>query len=38
MKNMLTKLKFAQEATDEFRESVAWYESTGKGFGTQVRR
>ncbi len=30
---MLKKVKFAEEASCEFRESVEWYESGAKGFG-----
>jgi len=30
---MLKKVRFAEEATLEFRESVEWYESRAKGFG-----
>lgn len=30
---MLRKVKFAEEASREFRESVEWYESKAKGLG-----
>jgi toxin ParE1/3/4 len=30
---MLKRVKFAKEASFEFRESVDWYESMAKGFG-----
>ncbi|QTA86360.1 type II toxin-antitoxin system RelE/ParE family toxin [Desulfonema magnum] len=30
---MLRKVKFAGEASGEFRESVEWYESRAKGLG-----
>lgn len=30
---MLEKIKFAEDASGEFRESVEWYESMAKGLG-----
>ncbi len=30
---MLKKVKFAEEASHEFRESVEWYEARAKGLG-----
>lgn len=36
MKDMLNKVKFAKEATNEFRESVEWYELKAKGLGLKL--
>jgi hypothetical protein len=33
MPDMLKKIKFAEEASHEVRESVKWYESRTKGLG-----
>ena len=33
---MLNKVKFAKEATNEFRESVKWYELKAKGLGLKL--
>lgn len=33
MTGMLRKVKFSQEASSEFLESVEWYESRAKGLG-----
>jgi len=33
MTGMLKKIRFAEEASCEFRESVKWYESKARGLG-----
>ena len=33
MTDMINKVKFVEEASYEFRESVEWYESRAKGLG-----
>jgi hypothetical protein len=33
MANMLNKIKFAKEATLEFKETIKWYELNAKGLG-----
>ncbi len=36
MIDMLSKVKFAKEATDELRDAVQWYELKAKGLGLKL--